>query len=96
MIEEKKIKDIAKLARLNLDTKELERLAKDLLAILDYIDQLNKLDVSAVNLEPDASRKHQREDLANSALSQQADLLSLAPDKEKGYIKVKSVFKHES
>jgi aspartyl-tRNA(Asn)/glutamyl-tRNA(Gln) amidotransferase subunit C len=46
------VEHIAKLARLELDRAELERMARELGAILEYIEQLRQLDTSEV--EPTA------------------------------------------
>ncbi len=42
------VKYVADLSRIELTAAELEKLSKQLLAVLDYIDQLKELDVSQV------------------------------------------------
>ncbi len=46
MINQETVKNIADLARLHLETAELQRLTKELENILDYVKKLEKLDVS--------------------------------------------------
>ena len=46
----KEVEHVANLARLEFNEEEKKRLAQQLAKILDYIDQLNKLDTS--NVEP--------------------------------------------
>jgi aspartyl-tRNA(Asn)/glutamyl-tRNA(Gln) amidotransferase subunit C len=43
-----RVYDIARLARLELSPSEAQAMVGDLEAILDYVDQLNQLDTSAV------------------------------------------------
>jgi aspartyl-tRNA(Asn)/glutamyl-tRNA(Gln) amidotransferase subunit C len=51
-ISRQEVEHIAKLARLELDPAQLERAARELGAILEYIEQLRELDTSAI--EPTA------------------------------------------
>ena len=48
MISNEEVKHIAKLARLGLAEKEIERYQKELSSILDYIEKLKKVDVSSI------------------------------------------------
>jgi aspartyl-tRNA(Asn)/glutamyl-tRNA(Gln) amidotransferase subunit C len=48
MISEDKVKHIAKLARLGLTEKEIEKFQKELSAILDYFEKLKEVDISGV------------------------------------------------
>ena len=47
-IDKNQVKKVAKLSRISLDDKKLESLSKDLVSILNFVDQLNKLDTSKV------------------------------------------------
>ena len=47
-IDKNQVKKVAKLSRISLDEKKLESLSKDLALILNFVDQLNKLDTSKV------------------------------------------------
>ena len=43
-IDKNQVKKVAKLARISLDDKKLESLSKDLVSILNFVEELNKLD----------------------------------------------------
>ena len=43
-IDKSQVKKVAKLSRISLDDKKLESLSKDLDLILNFVEQLNKLD----------------------------------------------------
>ena len=43
-IDKSQVKKVAKLSRISLDDKKLESLSKDLDSILNFVEQLNKLD----------------------------------------------------
>ena len=47
-IDKDKIKHISKLARISLDAKKTDSLAKDLSSIFKFIEQLNELDTNKV------------------------------------------------
>lgn len=82
----KQVEETAKLARLKAE----KGFQKDLSAILDFMEKLNELKTDKI--EPIAHitglENVTRKD---KAASFKKDLLSLAPQKEKGYVKVKSV-----
>lgn len=48
-IDKKTVEDAANLARIRLESTELEKLAVQLKGILDFIDKLNKVDVSKIS-----------------------------------------------
>tara|TARA_Y100001970_G_scaffold262188_1_gene346151 strand:+ start:4025 stop:4312 length:288 start_codon:yes stop_codon:yes gene_type:complete len=43
-IDKNQVKKVAKLSRISLDDSKLETLSKDLVSILKFVEQLNKLD----------------------------------------------------
>ena len=43
-IDKNQVKKVAKLSRISLDNKKLESLSKDLVSILNFVEELNKLD----------------------------------------------------
>ena len=45
-IDKNQVKKVAKLSRISLDDRKLESLSKDLDAILNFVEQLNKLDTN--------------------------------------------------
>jgi len=96
MISKKEVKHIAKLARLGLTEKEIEKYQKELSSILDYIKRLERVDSEISNL-PSISHPSEFENIIRSdkesekCKGQGAKLLDLAPQTEKGYLKVRSV-----
>jgi len=94
MLEEKDIKHIAKLARLELSEDELEKYGKELSDILGYIDQLKEVDTSQV--EPTAQvtglENGFREDIVKKWNEEEREAaLKQAPDLEDRQVKVKRV-----
>tara|TARA_B100002051_G_scaffold117223_1_gene111491 strand:+ start:368 stop:655 length:288 start_codon:yes stop_codon:yes gene_type:complete len=47
-IDKNQVKKVAKLSRISLDDSKLESLSKDLVSILNFVEQLNKLDTNAI------------------------------------------------
>lgn len=90
------VKKVAKLANLPLSNEEEEKYADQLSNILDYIEQLNKVDTS--NVEPTFNVTGQsnvmREDETSICLSQEEALLN-APKKKNGMFETKGVFEEE-
>ena len=94
MLTKKEVQHIADLARLGLDDKEIEEYRKELSSILDYIEALNKVEVEGVEAtsHPGDLKNVIREDRAKKKDEKTAGkLLEAAPDKENGYVKVKSI-----
>lgn len=91
------VEHIAQLARVGLSTVEKEKFQNDLGAILDYIDTLEKVDVSKV--EPTGHvtglENEMREDENGSSHADDATLLDMAPEKRDGYVKVRQVLTKE-
>jgi len=91
------IKHIAKLARIKLTGKEEEKFDKELSSVLDFIDQLNKVDTSKVEpayqitglVNSFRSDEHRKDFEMNEDLNRK--LVGQAPSKEAGFIKVGSV-----
>ncbi len=95
MITKKDIEHIAKLARLGISMKDLEKFQKEISLILDYVSQLQKADTSKV--EPifhitgakDITRKDESQKIEIDKVKK---ILDAAPETKDGYIKVKAVF----
>ena len=90
MISKEEVEHIAKLARLELTEKEVEKMQKDLSAILDYFDLLKKApkpEKSIVKGDLSAARK----DEVISSHDIVDEIITAAPDKKDGYIKVKTI-----
>ena len=101
MLTDKEIQHIAKLARIKLTPGEEGRFKNELSSVLDYVKQLDKLDTN--DIEP----LYQTTGLINSTRPDQdrgefkmdenlnEKLIDQAPQKEKRFIKVKSVLKND-
>ena len=100
-ITKKDIEHIARLARIELTEDEQEKFGKDIASILDFVNQLNKVDTQAVSplaggllggalasLEDETRIDEEKPPLGNPA-----ELVNAAPTKEEGFIEVKAVFR---
>ena len=93
-VTEEQVKHIAKLARLKLSEEELVSSTKELSSILDYMEKLNELDTSDVELltHPVENKNIFRKDeIGNSINTEEA--LKNAPHKDDKYFKVPKVIK---
>lgn len=92
MISEKDVRYVAGLARIHLRDEEAGRLTKDLEKILEYIDQLNTLDVADV--QPTSHvlplKNVYREDTVRPSLTQQ-EALNISVEQQDGSFKVPKV-----
>jgi aspartyl/glutamyl-tRNA(Asn/Gln) amidotransferase C subunit len=95
-IDKAKVKHIAKLARLGLKEKEIEKYQKELSAILDYIEKLKEVDVSKVEptSHPLKIKNVMREDRGREKFEDPKKLLDLMPEKKENYLKVKKIISH--
>lgn len=94
MISKQEVEHIARLARLELSHEEFEKMQKDLSTILDYVEMLNKLDVSDVKLSSRATivENVMREDiLEKQNLDSLERIKQQFPAKEGDHLKVKGV-----
>jgi len=95
MISKEQAKHIAKLARIGLSEKEIEKYQEDLSKILDYIEKLKEVDVEGVqplshpveieNVMREDKRKREGEDESREKL------LEMMPNKENRHLKTKAV-----
>lgn len=93
-IDDKKIDELAQLARLEFKSEEREHIKKDLNAILGFCDKLRELDTSGV--EPlvyiSNARNVLRQDEVKAPLAKE-DALRNAPSKDSDYFKMPKVIK---
>jgi aspartyl-tRNA(Asn)/glutamyl-tRNA(Gln) amidotransferase subunit C len=86
------VRDVAKLARLALDASQIERLGPQIASILQYVGQLNEVDVS--NVEPMAHALPVsnvfREDVVEPSLPTEKALQN-APETDGPFFKVPKV-----
>jgi aspartyl-tRNA(Asn)/glutamyl-tRNA(Gln) amidotransferase subunit C len=93
-LSEEKVEHIAKLARLGLTERENKKFQKELSAILDFVEQLNKAKTEKV--EPTAQvtglENVSRQDKSRAKTKKETEkLLELVPETKDGYVKVKAV-----
>lgn len=99
MISKKEVKHIAKLARLDLDKKEIEKMQKNLSLILDYFNLLKEIKTEKVKpaflsalTKPHYAKDTMRKDEVKKEEPETVNkLIEAAPKKKKGYIKVKPI-----
>jgi aspartyl/glutamyl-tRNA(Asn/Gln) amidotransferase C subunit len=92
MISKEEVKHIAKLARLELAEKEIEKMQKDLSEILDYFNLLKKAPKAKVEKSVFAKDASWRKDEARPRDGALAEtLIDQAPEKKDDYIKVKAI-----
>ncbi|MEQ6375593.1 Asp-tRNA(Asn)/Glu-tRNA(Gln) amidotransferase subunit GatC [Bacillaceae bacterium S4-13-58] len=91
-ISEEQVKHVAHLARLAVTKDEVERLTKDLDAIITYAEQLNELNTE--NVEPTSHvldlKNVLRKDEAKSWITQE-EAMKNAPDHKDGQFRVPSI-----
>ena len=91
-IDEDQVRHVAHLARLRLTDDQVDRLSAELSAILDYVDQLNRLDTNDV--EPTAHplpiRNVFRDDQAQPSFDPETALAN-APQRERTFFRVPKV-----
>jgi len=99
MISKQEVQHIAKLTRLGLTKKEIEKFQKELSSILDYFNLLKEIDVSKVEptfhpAEHFLKRKLSvtREDIEKSQkIEAKNKLVEAAPERKDRYIKTKAI-----
>lgn len=95
MIDKKQVEHIAKLARIKLTEKEKEKFTKELSSILDYVEQLNRVDTKDIeSIKQITGLKDMiREDKPLKAKDREIrkKLLKEAPSKKGDYFKVPKI-----
>ncbi len=88
------VKKLAGLSRLELDENETQKMATDIGAILQYVDQVKNAvsEIGDLNVENADTRNVTREDVdLNDSGKNTEKILASAPDHENGQIKVKKI-----
>lgn len=92
-ISKDEVEKIAQLARLNLSESDTKKYQNELSQILDYVEQINK--VNTKNVEPTAQvtglSDVYAEDKSRPSYPGREEILKNAPEKKDGFIKVKRV-----
>ncbi len=91
-ISSEEVKHIAKLAKLSLTEEEVEKYAKDLGGIAEFVEKLNEVDITGVNPTAHAVDKYNvfRQDELKDSYNREL-ILKNAPSKEAGCISVPKV-----
>lgn len=96
MINEKDIKKTAELARIKLDAKEEKDLTRDLENIVGYIGKLKEVNVSGVQEVAHVFHTNDfRKDEPPKKVFDPDPLVDAAPEKERGFVKVKKILDKE-
>ncbi len=93
MIRKKDVEYVAELSRLGLTEKEKSDLQKDLSKILSYIEKLKEVDVEKISPTKQIvdSKNVVRDDNSEAPVYKEK-IIDLFPEKEKRFLKVKSIF----
>lgn len=94
MIKKEEVKHIAKLARLGLTEKEIQKFQKELSSILDYIEKLKETEISKIEPASHSIKVENvmREDRPEEKkLETRKKLIEMAPEKKEGYWKTKPI-----
>ena len=98
MISKKEVQHIAKLARLGLKEKEIEKMGKELSLIFDYFNLLKEVDVSGI--EPSFYFTEELKEITASDLMREdhveknqkaKKLLDSVPETKENFVKVKTI-----
>jgi aspartyl-tRNA(Asn)/glutamyl-tRNA(Gln) amidotransferase subunit C len=89
MIERMEVLRIAALARLELSPEEVERMTRDLSEILEYVDQLARVEEQARQLDAAEGTPEREDRVAPSRYT--TELLSAAPAREGDLVRVPRV-----
>lgn len=82
---------IAKLARLSFPDDQKEKLQHELSAILEYVDQLKKVESKIALHEPDSDAVNLMRNDVVEVTAEPEEFLKQAPSRQGNFVKVKSV-----
>ncbi|MBI4215637.1 MAG: Asp-tRNA(Asn)/Glu-tRNA(Gln) amidotransferase subunit GatC [Parcubacteria group bacterium] len=94
-LSENDIKHLAHLARIELKEDEIELFRGQISQILEYVDQIQKIETSNLKTTyswDDLHNRYREDEAVRCDESERELVLKAAPQTEQGYIKVKSVF----
>lgn len=92
MLSKEEVIKLAELARIELQPGEVEKFQKDLSTVLDYVEELKKVNTDGLEEVSQVTGlvNVQREDVAVSAQNHEA-IFKNAPEMKDGYYKVKAI-----
>jgi aspartyl-tRNA(Asn)/glutamyl-tRNA(Gln) amidotransferase subunit C len=85
------IKHLAQLAKLSLSQKELEKYSKEISSILDYVDQVQEVDLEGEFRSQTDLRSVMRKDEFSDSLSQKEAISGRSHKSEEGFFTITSV-----
>ena len=91
-IDKNQVKKVAKLSRISLDDKKLESLSKDLASILNFVEELNKIDTNKtkpLTSVVDKTLKPEKDKINDGKIKDQ--ILKNSPDKNEDFFIVPKV-----
>jgi len=91
-IDKDTVKHISKLAKISLDEKKVDNLSKDLSAIMEFIEELNKINtdkIEALTSIIDTSLKTRKDDVKDGKIRDQ--ILKNSPEKNEEFFVVPKV-----
>ena len=91
-INKNQVKKVAKLSRISLDDRKLESLSNDLVSILNFVEELNKLDTKKI--EPLTSIVDKKLELRKDKINDgkiKDQILKNSPDKNEEFFIVSKV-----
>ena len=91
-IDKNQVKKVAKLSRISLDNKKLESLSKDLVSILNFVEELNKLDTKKTDPLTsviDKTLETRKDEIIDGKIKDQ--ILKNSPDKNEEFFIVPKV-----
>ena len=91
MILKEEVEHIAKLARLELTEREVEKMQKDMSAILDYFNLLKKAPKPKLTSRAEGDLGATRKDEIISSRDIADELIAAFPEQKDKYIKVKTI-----
>ena len=91
MITTTDIKNLANLARIELDESEAESLSKEVGAILGYVSQIESMPTAEAGDMPVLQNVMRPDEVTHGSGEYTEAILSNAPAREKSYLKVKKI-----
>lgn len=92
MLTKEEVVKIAQLARIELQDGEVEKFQKDLSTVLDYVDELKKVDTEGLEIVAQVTGLENVQRLDQPVVSENRDaILDQAPETKDGYFKVKAI-----
>ena len=95
LLNKEKIKHIAKLSDLEFSDSKIEKSSQQLSAILEYVKLLDEIEIAGVKATAQTTglkNVYQEDKPSEERGLTQEDVLSNAPEKQDGFIKIEAVF----